>query len=101
MNARQKDPTHHCENNIKIKLQPGSSKNQITGKEGDAFKVKVTSPPVDGKANRMLVELLAKCLGVPKRDIKIISGKSSKLKTVRIRGPSRKEIHLLLGDSQS
>jgi len=87
--------------NIKIKLLPRSSKNQIIGKEGDTLKVKVTSPPVDGKANEALIELLAKRLGVSKSNIKIISGRRSKLKTVTISGLSQKEITILLEIPQS
>jgi len=87
--------------NIKIKLLPRSSKNQIVGKEGDTLKVKVTSPPVDGKANEALIELLAKRLGVSKSSIKIISGRRSKLKTVTISGLSQKEITILLESPQS
>ena len=77
---------------IKVRLIPRSSKNHIIGRESDAYKVKVTSPPVGGKANKALIELLAKSLGRPKRSIEITSGKSSRLKTVLIRGLSMKEI---------
>jgi uncharacterized protein (TIGR00251 family) len=87
--------------NIKIKLLPRSSKNQIIGKEGDTLKVKVTSPPVDGKANEALIELLAKRLGVSKSNIKIISGRRSKLKTVQICDLSQKEITILLESTKS
>ena len=96
MNAKQKGVGLHLESDVKIKLLPGSSKNQIIGKEGDVFKVKVTPPPVDGKANKALIALLAKRLGLPKRDIKIVSGKSSRLKTIRISGLPQKEILALL-----
>jgi len=96
MSTQKRGSSQHIETDIKIKLLPRSSKNQIIGKEGDTFKVKVTSPPVDGKANRALIELLAKRLGLPKSGIKIISGKRSKLKTVRIYGLSLKEIDLFL-----
>ena len=77
---------------IKVKLLPRSSRNQIIGKEGDVLKVKVTSPPVDGLANQALIALLAKRLKLPKRCIEIISGKSSRLKSLRIHGLSLAEI---------
>lgn len=73
---------------INIKLMPRSSKNQIVGKKGDVYKVKVTSPPVNGKANRALILLLAKRLGRPKGSIEIITGKSSSMKMVRVHGLS-------------
>jgi uncharacterized protein len=71
---------------IKIKLLPRSSKSQIMGKEGDVYKVKVNSPPVDGEANKELISLLSKRLKQPKSSFEIIAGKTSRLKTVRILG---------------
>jgi len=71
---------------VKIKVEPRSSKSGIAGMYGDALKVKLTSPPVDGKANRELVEVLAKAFGVRKSDIEIVSGMNSKNKLVRIVG---------------
>lgn len=77
---------------IKIKLAPRSSRNEILGREGDGYKVKVTPPPVEGMANKALVALLAEKLGVPKRHIEITAGKTSRMKTVRIHGLSEPEI---------
>lgn len=82
---------------IKVRLAPRSSRNQVLGREGDVYKAKVTAAPVKGMANEALVTLLAKRLGVPKKNIEIVSGKSSRLKTVRIRGLHREEIAALLG----
>ncbi len=77
---------------IRVKLLPKSSRNQVVGREGDHFKVKVTAPPVEGRANKALIELLAKKLGVSKSHIEIISGKSSRLKSIRIDGLSQEGI---------
>lgn len=71
---------------LKIKVEPRSSRSEVVGPYGEALKVKLTSPPVEGKANKELVELLAKKFGIPKKDVAIISGQSSKNKTVRITG---------------
>ena len=71
---------------VKIKVEPRSSKSGIVGLYGDALKVKLTSPPVDGKANKELVELIAKECGIPKSAVEIVSGQSSKNKLVRIIG---------------
>ncbi len=71
---------------IKIKVEPRSSKSAIVGAYGDALKIKLTSPPVEGKANKELIDLLSKELKIPKKDIEIISGQSSKNKVVRIIG---------------
>lgn len=77
---------------IQVRLLPRSSKNQFVCKEENIYKIKVTSPPVDGKANAALIELLAKKLGKPKSDIEIISGKNSRIKRVRIQGLSLEEV---------
>jgi len=71
---------------LRIKVEPRSSKSEIVGPYGDGIKVKLTSPPVDGKANKELIELLSKELKIPRKNIEIISGQSSKNKVVRIIG---------------
>ena len=81
---------------IKLRVVPRSSKNLILGKDGDVFRVKLTSPPAGGKANKALIWLLAKMLGISKGRIEITSGKSSRLKSVRIHGRSLEEITSIL-----
>ena len=71
---------------INIKVEPRSSKSGIAGPYGDALKVKLTSPPVEGKANKELVEVLAKEFGIRKKEVEIISGQSSKNKIVKLIG---------------
>lgn len=73
---------------IRVKVTPRSSKNRIAGKEKEFYRVTVTSAPVEGKANDALIALLAEELEVPKRNIEIVSGKTGRLKTVRVRGMS-------------
>jgi hypothetical protein len=77
---------------IKVKVLPRSSRTEIAGKENDVYKVKLTDPPVEGRANKALIAFLAEKLGVPKRDIEMVSGKTGRLKTVRIRGLTAGEI---------
>ena len=67
---------------LKVFVQPKSSKNMITGIYGDAIKIKLTAPPVDGAANKMCIKFLAKCLKVPKTSLEIISGHTSRTKCV-------------------
>jgi len=69
---------------IKVRLLPRSSREEVVGKEGELYRIKVTAPPVDGKANAALVKLLAKKLRVPKKNIAILSGDTSRVKTIRI-----------------
>ena len=71
---------------INIKVEPRSSRSGIVGPYGNSVKVKLTSPPVEGKANKELIEILSKEFGIAKKDVEIISGQSSKNKTVKLRG---------------
>lgn len=77
---------------IKIRLLPRSSHNQVVGRKGDEVRIKVTAPPVDGKANKALIDFLAKVLAVPKQSLEIVSGKRSRLKTVRICNRSLQQV---------
>jgi len=71
---------------LKIYLQPKSSKNEIVGPYRDGLKVKVTVPPIGGKANEALIRFLAKELGVSPSKIEILKGLHSREKTLRISG---------------
>jgi len=82
---------------IKVKVIPRSSRTEILGKENDIYRMKLTDPPVEGKANKAVIELLAEKLGVPKREIEIVSGKTGRLKTIRIRGLTAGEVAQALG----
>lgn len=83
---------------IKVKLLPRSSRNEILGRDGDIFRIKVTSPPIDGKANKALIEFLAGKLGIPKGNVGIQSGKKARLKTIRIEGLDFGDIQRRLGE---
>ena len=69
---------------IKVYLQPKSSKNEIIGPYRDGIKVKVTAPPVKGKANEALIRFLAKELEISPSQIEILTGHHSREKTLRI-----------------
>ncbi|MBW2031862.1 MAG: YggU family protein [Deltaproteobacteria bacterium] len=86
---------------IKIKVLPRASKSQILGMEEGVLKVKVTSPPVEGRANKDLIELLSKELRIPKKHIEILSGKGSRFKRVRFRALSREDIRSRLNRQSS
>lgn len=75
-----------------VRVQTRASSNCIAGQEGRAIKVKLTAPPVEGEANRALVELLSDSLDIKRSDIRIINGLRSRNKTVKINGLSRKEL---------
>ncbi len=76
---------------FKVLAVPRSSKNQIVGRHGDALKVKLKAPPVDGAANKMCVSFLAKTFQMPKTDLEIISGQSSRQKQVMARFSTDKQ----------
>jgi len=82
--------------NIQVQIQPGSSKDQIIGLHNGRLKIKISAPPVDGKANQNLIEFIAKALGVSKSKIEIVKGRTSKLKTLKISGINQKSFSLLL-----
>ncbi|MGE5841725.1 MAG: DUF167 domain-containing protein [Deltaproteobacteria bacterium] len=77
---------------IKVKVLPRSSRTEIAGRENDTYRVKLNDPPAEGRANRALIALLAEKLGLPKRDIEIVSGKTGRLKTLQICGLTAAEI---------
>jgi uncharacterized protein (TIGR00251 family) len=81
---------------FKVIVQPRGARNQIMGLHGDALKVKLTAPPLEGAANRMCVEFLAKSLKVPKSDIEIVHGRQSRSKTILVRAATRENIQTLL-----
>ncbi len=70
---------------LDVRLTPRASRGSVEV-DGDLVRVRVTAPPVDGRANAALVELLAKRLGVPKRDVAIVRGLSSRTKRVAVEG---------------
>jgi len=77
---------------LEIKVQPRSSRNQIVGEQNGALKIKLTAPPVDGEANAALIQFLAACLKVPRKDIILVKGDASRLKIVEIAGLSRSQL---------
>ena len=71
---------------FKVKVEPRSSRRMVAGLHGDALKIKLTSAPVEGKANEELIEFLSELLNVKKSAVKILQGQSSKQKVIEIAG---------------
>jgi len=69
-----------------VKVQPRARKNAITGTVGDALKLALTAPPVEGKANQAVIEFLADFFDIPRSSVTIASGATSRLKVIRISG---------------
>ncbi|AFS20367.1 DUF167 family protein [Chlamydia psittaci] len=67
---------------LEVKVTPKSKENKIVGFEGEVLKIRVTEVPEKGKANEAVIALLAKTLSLPKRDVTLISGETSKNKRI-------------------
>ena len=89
--------TEHADGvTFSVHVQPRASRNGICGIQGDAIKIRLTSPPVEGEANRLCIEYLAKLLNVPKSSVTIIAGEKSRHKTIRVAGATAKTVRELL-----
>ncbi len=86
---------------LAVKVQPGASRNEIVGFVDGALKVRLMAPPVEGKANAALLEVLASALGVRKRDIQIIQGTTGRDKLVVIDGLDSDDVRQLLNEYAS
>jgi hypothetical protein len=79
-----------------VKIHPRAKKNAITGEIGDALKVSLSAPPVEGRANEACIEFFAKLLRVPRSSVTIASGLTSRNKVVRVAGVTAAELRRLL-----
>jgi uncharacterized protein (TIGR00251 family) len=87
-------PLHETSSGITfaIKVQPRARRNAIVGELGDALKIALTAPPVDGRANESCIHYFAKLLNLPRSSITIASGQSSRNKVIRVVGISADEL---------
>ncbi len=81
---------------LDVYVQPRASRSEIVGEHDGALRVRLAAPPVDNAANEALVALLAKALGVPKRDIRVVTGATSRRKVVEVSGVTAEELLGLL-----
>ena len=75
-----------------LRVHPRARKNAITGATGDALKLAITAPPVEGKANQACIEFLAEFLNVPRASVTIVAGQSSRNKVIRVAGRTAAQI---------
>jgi uncharacterized protein (TIGR00251 family) len=80
-----------------VHVQPRAARTEVVGRYGDALKIRVHSPPVDGAANAELVRFLAVRLGVPRSAVTIVSGAGGRQKRVAIDGGPADPVTVLLG----
>lgn len=81
---------------IDILVQPRASRAKIGPMHDGRIKIAVTAPPVDGEANAAVIELLAKQLGIPRGNLEVIAGASSRRKTIKIANVTEQQIAELL-----
>ena len=77
---------------ITVKVVPGSSRTEFAGCQGDLYRVKVAAAPEKGKANKVLVDYLARTFNIRKNDIQIQNGLTSRIKQILLRGVSGEDI---------
>ncbi len=75
-----------------VKVHPRAKKNAVTGEVGEALKIALTAPPVEGRANDACIEFLAEVLKVPRSSVTIAAGQSSRNKVIRIQGLSAEQV---------
>jgi len=71
---------------VTVHATPRASRNQVQGLHGEALKVRLQAPPVDGKANDSLIRFVAEVLGIPRRDVLLVSGETSRQKRLLVCG---------------
>jgi len=74
---------------LHVHLQPRASTDALVGPLGEHLKIRITAPPVEGKANDHLIAYLAKLFGVPKNQVVLEQGETGKRKVVRIKAPKK------------
>ena len=84
---------------VNVKAQPRSSRSGIDGVVGDALKVRIRSAPVDGKANKELVETLADAFGIPKSRVEFKGGETSKTKRLLLWGLTAANVKEVAGEA--
>ena len=80
---------------LTLHIQPGAKKTEVAGEHGDALKIRLAAPPVDGKANAALLAFIAERLGVAKSAVTLKSGQTSRRKVVEVEGASADVVRLL------
>jgi uncharacterized protein (TIGR00251 family) len=81
---------------VTVKVHPRAKRSAITGRFGDAWKLDLAAPPVDGKANDECVRFLAGLAGVPRSRVRIVAGATSRLKAVEIDGLPQEDLDRIL-----
>jgi uncharacterized protein (TIGR00251 family) len=84
---------------VTVKVHPRAKRSALTGRLGDAWKLDLAAPPVNGKANEECVRLLAELAGVPRSRVRIVQGAAARMKVVEIEGIAQEELVRRMGAS--
>lgn len=82
---------------LAVKVIPGASRDELCGWEGETVKIKLSAPPVEGRANQALIEFLAGKLDCPRRMIGLVRGATARRKWLQVEGLSLDEVKARLG----
>ena len=95
---RQGSPSE-AKTRISLRVQPKASKDRVVGKTENGWKIALTAPPVDGKANQACLVFLSRLLHVPRTSIHIVRGETSRQKLVEVNGLSPSEVEQRLTEA--
>ena len=82
---------------IAVKVHPRAKRTAITGRLGEAYKLDLKAPPVDGKANEECIRFFAELAGVPRNSVRIVRGAASRMKVIEIEGVDRSMVQCCIG----
>jgi uncharacterized protein (TIGR00251 family) len=85
---------------LTVKVHPRAKRSAMAGRIGDAWKLSLAAPPVDGKANEECVRFLAELARVPRSRVRIVMGLTSRVKVVEIEGVAQEDLERLLATDQ-
>jgi uncharacterized protein (TIGR00251 family) len=83
---------------ITVKVHPRAKRTGVTGRFGEAYKLDLAAPPVDGKANEECARFFAELMGVGKSRVRIVTGAAARLKVVEVEGVAQEELESRLKD---
>jgi uncharacterized protein (TIGR00251 family) len=86
---------------LRVRLTPRAASSQIDGWDGDLLRVRVAAPPVEGKANRALLRLLAQALDVPPSRLRLVKGQTSREKVIAVEGVSGEDVRARLSGGKT
>lgn len=88
---------HGSGSRLMVHIQPRASRTEVVGSHGDALKIRIAAPPVDGAANEEITRFLGAVLGVPRRAVRLVSGTAGRRKLVEVDGVGPAAVRRALG----